>query len=169
MKKKLTTREINKLIVGKHSHGDKDQEIANSVGVSKRTVERRLKAYRDGELEYCSVIGEVMADFTKQEDDNILNLLKSEGYANIVKMGLKSITQSRIDSELDIRGIGSVTRLIGTLVDKRLKSYAIDLERENLKLKNEIASNTRQIVFVGEESIVANNNKLQENNTKNIS
>ena len=166
---KPTTREINKLIIGKHTHGDKVQEIADSVGVSKRTVERRIKDFADGKLEYCRNIDKLMADFIKQEDETVLNILKSSDYAHIVKMGLSSITQEQIDKELSARGLRGVTGLIGTLIDKRLKSYSIDLERDNLKLKNEIASNTRQIVFVGEEPIIANNNKLQEEHIKDIS
>lgn len=166
---KQTSREIDKHIIGKWKLGVKPMEIAELVGVSKRTVERKVKSYTDGNMPYCDNIVEKMSQFEKEEEEAIINLLKSEGYADIVRFSLKNITEARIIKEMDTKGLRGVTGLVGTLIDKRLKSYAIDLERENLKLKTEIASNTRQVYFVGEEQINEHNNKLQENDIKSIS
>lgn len=166
---KQIAREKDKIIIGRWKQGLSAQAISVDVAVSKRTVERKITAYKNGEMPYCDNIVENMSQFETQEEEAIINMLKSEGYANIVRFSLKAITEERITKEIDTRGLRGVTALVGTLIDKRLKSYAIDLERENLKLKNEIASNTRQIVFVGEETIIANDNQLQKEHIKDIS
>lgn len=166
---KQTSREIDKHIIGKWKLGVRPLEIAELVGVSKRTVERKIEKYNKGDMPYCDNIVENMSQFEKEEEEAIINLLKSEGYADIVRFSLKNITEARIIKEMDTKGLRGVTGLIGTLIDKRLKSYAIDLERENLKLKNKIASNIRHVTFVGEEQIIEYDNQLQENDTQDIS
>lgn len=151
MMAKQTTREIDKHIIGKWKLGVKPQEIAELVGVSKRTVERKVRSYNDGEMPYCDNIVEKMSQFEIEQENAIIGMLKSEGYADIVKFSLKNITEERIIKEMDTRGLRGVTGLIGTLIDKRLKSYAIDLERENVALKKRIISTERIIVFEGED------------------
>lgn len=167
----ITTQADIKKIIGLYKSGDKykPQEIANIVGVSKRTVERKIKDYEAGKYPFCDNVVKGVSQFEKEEDIEILDIIKSNSYSKIVNMGLRSLTQERIDEELDNKGIRGVVGMIGTLIDKRLKSYAIELEKENLELKTKIASNSRSVVFMNEGEIYASSNELPNRHTKGIS
>lgn len=166
---KQTPREKDKQIVGLYKRNKSAQEISEVVGVSKRTVERKIRAYNEGEMPYCDNIAQKVSQWEKEEEELIFNMIKSDGYANIVKMGLESITQERIDKEYEKGGVRAITMMVGTLIDKRLKSSSVDLERANLKLKKELAANSRIIQFVGEEPVYEVDNQLPQNDTKRIS
>lgn len=154
-------REKDKLIVGYYVNGKTATETAKLVGVSKRTVERKIVKYRNGEMPYCDNVVKGVSLWEKEAEDKIIQIIRSEGYSNIIKYSLEKITPEQVDKELDLRGIRGVTNLVGMLIDKRHKTYTIQLERENLALKNGMIKQQRNVVFMNEEEVDnANHNEL---------
>ena len=170
MKPTETELKIKQKVITLYLAGEDIDTIVNSCHKSKRTVYRYIQAYEDGTLNIdMSQVAKKVAQFKEEEAKDIFDILKSNSYANKVAMALEKINSDAMDKEIEIRGIRGVTNLIGVLIDKRLKSYTVEIEKENLKLKQELASNSRVIQFVGEEPVYELDNKLSERNIKDIS
>lgn len=156
----VSDKEIKRQVLQLYISGIDADTIAKVVEKSKRTVYRYIKAYENGECDIdMSNIVTGVKKFREQELEDLLEILSSKLYIDKVSMALDRIDETQIDNELKKNGIRGVTGFIGTLIDKRLKSYTVELERENLKLKKDIVTSKRTIVFEGEN---ANDTKLSQ-------
>lgn len=145
-------------------------KIVEIVGKSQRTIYRYIKEYEEGkcDIDLSNVVTNVKK-FQEKEFNDLLDVLSSKIYIDKITMALDKIDDQQIENELKKNGIRGVTGFIGTLVDKRLKSYTVILEKENLKLKKQVASNSRVVQFVGEEPVYEIDHQLQNDDTQSIS
>lgn len=163
-------KEIQKLAITMYMADEDVKDIVHVTGKSERTIYRYIEQWKNKELDIdLSEVKKVVSNFKKEEALDILDILTSNSYSGKVKKALDLISEKELAKEIEVRGIRNVTAFIGTLIDKRLKSYSIELERENMKLKKELATNGRVIQFVGEEPVYEVSTELQENDITNIS
>jgi hypothetical protein len=163
-------KEIQKLAITMHLADEDVKDIVTVTKKSERTIYRYIEQFNNGELDIdLSDVKRTVSEFKKDESLDILGILKSNSYSGKVKEALGLIDKKTMQEEIANRGIGNITRFIGTLIDKRLKSYTHELEKENLELKKKMADNGRQIVFVNEDEVYASGVKLPNEHIKNIS
>ena len=166
----MTKKDVKRQALQMYISGVDTDKIANTCQLSERTVYRYIKEYDEGKSNVdVSKTVSAVKKFREQELEDLLDILKSTTYIDKIAMVLDNITEVEVQKELGKNGLRGVTVLFGTMVDKRLKSYTVEMERENLKLKKKLASNHRVIQFIGEEPVYELDNKLPQDNTKNIS
>ena len=166
-----STRDIQKLALTMHFIKNDDiKKIVEVTGKSERTIYRYIADYNSGKLVIdLTDVKKIVKEHKRQEAIDILDILQSNSYSALVKTAMSKITDEQIDKELSQRGIRNVVGLIGTFIDKRLKSYSIELERENKALKDKLISNGRQIVFMNEGELYASSDELPNRHTEDIS
>lgn len=166
-----STRDIQKLALTMHFIKNDDiKKIVEVTGKSERTIYRYIADYNSGKLDIdLTDVKKIVNDYKKIEAQDILEILQSNSYTKLVNTAISKITDEQIDKELSQRGIRNVVGLIGTFIDKRLKSYSIELERENKALKDKLISNGRQIVFMNEGELYASSDELPNRHTEDIS
>jgi len=163
-------KEIQKLAITMYEAKEDVKDIVEVTGKSERTIYRYIEQWKNKELDIdLSEVKKTVSKFKKQEALDILDILTSNSYSKRVQTALGLIDEKSLKDEMAARGIGNITRFIGTLIDKRLKSYSIELERENIALKKDLAKNGRVIVFEGEGEIYEGNDKLPQENPQDIS
>ena len=166
-----STRDIQKLALTMHFIKNDDiKKIVEVTGKSERTIYRYIADYNSGKIVIdLTDVKKIVKEHKRQEAIDILDILQSNSYSALVKTAMSKITDEQIDKELSQRGIRNVVGLIGTFIDKRLKSYSIELERENKALKDKLISNGRQIVFMNEGELYASSDELPNRHTEDIS
>lgn len=111
-------------IIEFYKSGMRTEDIAKEIGVHPHTVRSRIKKYEN-------MLEKKLNEAYEEEADEIINQLKGEKPKNIIKKILNILdVEENLRIEFLERGLDPLNRVLGTLMDKAIKLYEIDQQKQ---------------------------------------
>lgn len=111
-------------IIEFYKSGMRTEDIAKEIGVHPHTVRSRIKKYEN-------MLEKKLNEVYEEEADEIINQLKGEKPKNIIKKILNILdVEENLRIEFLERGLDPLNRVLGTLMDKAIKLYEIDQQKQ---------------------------------------
>lgn len=119
---------IDRMIYLKTEEQKTDSAIARIVGVSRGTVIKYLKDNLYIKSKQNEQFVQQYKEIKQNEAKEILDIVRSEKYSTIASNIVDLFDKESLKIERDIRGIRSLTALLGNTIDKtiKLKQLALD-------------------------------------------
>ena len=140
----LSKEVIDRMVYLKTEEQKSDSAIAKLVGVSRGTVIKYLKNNLYIKSRQNEQFVQQYKEIKQNEAKEILDIVRSERYSTIANDIVDLFDKDSLEKERDVRGIRSLTALLGNTIDKTiaLKRLALDerklnIQERTLQLKEE--------------------------------
>lgn len=111
-------------IIELYKTGMKTEDIAKEVGVHPHTVRSRIRKYEN-------LLESRLNEKYEEEAEDIINQLKGDKPKNIVRKILNILdVEENLRIEFLERGLDPLNRVLGTIMDKAIKLYEIDQQKQ---------------------------------------
>jgi len=126
----LTNAQKDQIVILKLNEHKNNSQIAKLVGVSRGSVIETIKSGWTVNSEFLDTYNKNVQD----NNNNLLDMIKSIRYSDIVKDGLSMFSKSNMQIEFDSRGMRSIIALVGNSFDKGMALERLQLDKRKLSI-----------------------------------